>query len=613
MARTGAQLLAVAVGNVHGKYKGEPQLRWDVLQDIAVRTHIPLVLHGASGIPAEELVKAAAMNVGKVNFNTELRTGVLATSRNRLPAHRADGENLQALLGLWNASARTFAATALATLSRWTTVTAERQSRPCSQARIRAILLWPPRAPPAPTMDGTTAVRFPRGAMACHSSGPAGDPAPMPDRDPVIDLARFFCLALVVVGHTMMVSPVLHPDGTVTSENTLGDQHWFEPVVWVLQIMPLFFVAGGITGLQSWRRLRARGGNAFDFMQARLLRLIRPAAVLLAVMFAGLSAARLAGVDPQVIELLTSGAGMPLWFLAAYLAAQLNLPLAGGPPRPRAMADLRRPHRAGGGGRLPARECCRCWPTLNMVFLWCAVQQLGFIVADGRAAGRAVRRWWASSSPATCCSGCSSVLGLYSGNMLVNLNPPNLTLLLLGVSQAAALQLFRPVLSRIASVAWVRTVVAVAGRRSMTVYLWHLPLLAAMSGLLLLTDFPQPAGGTAAWWWGRPLVLLGVIALLLPVLALFGRLEERPTASGHVARPAGGRRGDWPPSSSLSRWPTPRSTGSRWGSSAGAPPASRSPSLLLGRIPVRLTPPPDGQGGSEPPLPRPPLSANVEP
>ncbi|MGK3647513.1 class II fructose-bisphosphate aldolase [Pseudarthrobacter enclensis] len=118
VARTGAQLLAVAVGNVHGKYKGEPQLRWDVLQDIAVRTHIPLVLHGASGIPAEELVKAAAMNVGKVNFNTELRTGVLATLQEQLPAHRADGENLQALLGHWNRSAGEFAGATLATLTR---------------------------------------------------------------------------------------------------------------------------------------------------------------------------------------------------------------------------------------------------------------------------------------------------------------------------------------------------------------------------------------------------------------------------------------------------------------------------------------------------------------
>ena len=48
------------------------------------------------------------------------------------------------------------------------------------------------------------------------------------------------------------------------------------------------------------------------------------------------------------------------------------------------------------------------------------------------------------------------LLGLYSGNMLVNLNPPNVTLLLLGISQAAALQLFRPGLSRIASLAGVR-------------------------------------------------------------------------------------------------------------------------------------------------------------
>jgi tagatose 1,6-diphosphate aldolase GatY/KbaY len=118
VARTGAQLLAVAVGNVHGKYKGEPQLRWDVLQDIAVRTHIPLVLHGASGIPAEELVKAAAMNVGKVNFNTELRTGVLATLEAETGTHRADGENLQGLLGKWNASARDFAAGALSTLTK---------------------------------------------------------------------------------------------------------------------------------------------------------------------------------------------------------------------------------------------------------------------------------------------------------------------------------------------------------------------------------------------------------------------------------------------------------------------------------------------------------------
>ncbi|MHC8606253.1 class II fructose-bisphosphate aldolase [Paenarthrobacter ureafaciens] len=117
VGRTGAQLLAVAVGNVHGKYTGEPNIRWDVLQDVAARTDVPLVLHGASGIPASELSKASAMQVGKVNFNTELRTGILATLEAETAAHRADGENLQGLLARWNGSAWSFAGATLAMLN----------------------------------------------------------------------------------------------------------------------------------------------------------------------------------------------------------------------------------------------------------------------------------------------------------------------------------------------------------------------------------------------------------------------------------------------------------------------------------------------------------------
>ncbi len=118
VSRTGAQLLAVSVGNAHGRYTGEPKLHWDVLEDIASRTELPLVLHGASGIPAADLVKATSMRVGKVNFNTELRTGILATLEAETTAHRADGENLQGLLGRWNSSASAFAGATLDMLSR---------------------------------------------------------------------------------------------------------------------------------------------------------------------------------------------------------------------------------------------------------------------------------------------------------------------------------------------------------------------------------------------------------------------------------------------------------------------------------------------------------------
>jgi peptidoglycan/LPS O-acetylase OafA/YrhL len=360
-------------------------------------------------------------------------------------------------------------------------------------------------------------------------AGPAGG------RDEVLDLVRFSCLALVVVGHTMMVSPVLHANGTVTSENTLGNQDWFEPVIWVFMVMPLFFVAGGATGLQSWQRLRCQGGTAADFLHARLLRLVRPAAVLLAAMFLGFWMAGRLGVHPQVVQLMAAGAAMPLWFLAAYLAAQLAIPVL-------AAFHARGPWLAIGSltALVVAVDCLRATLPLlayaNLVFLWCAVQQLGFLAADGRFARISRSRLLALVLTAHLLLGLLTSLGLYPVNMLVNLNPPNLTLFLLGVSQVALLELARPVLAPLCSLGWVRTVLRVAGGRSLTVYLWHLPLLAGMSGLLLLTPVPMPSSGSGEWWWSRPLVLLALVVLLVPAVAAFGRLEERPTAPPRFRR-----------------------------------------------------------------------------
>jgi peptidoglycan/LPS O-acetylase OafA/YrhL len=443
----------------------------------------------------------------------------------------------------------------------------------------------------------------------------AGQDVPEPERDRVIDLARFFCLALVVVGHTMMISPVLHPDGTVTTENTLAMQDWFEPIIWIFMVMPLFFVAGGITGLQSWRRLRARGGSGFEFAQARLLRLIRPAAALLAVMFAGLWAARLFGVEPQVVELIVTGAGMPLWFLAAYLAAQLNIPVLAALHDRAPWLTL-----AALAALVVAVDCFRgALPLLayaNILFLWCAVQQLGFILADAPPGKPGASALLGIIVASNLLLGLVTGLGLYRGNMLVNLNPPNFCLLLLGVAQAAALQLSRPVFTGVAAARWVQTVVGLAGRRAMTVYLWHLPLLAAMSGLILLTEFPKPSAGTAEWWWSRPLVLFGVIALLLPVLALFGRLEERPTAPAHSRRrPAAAV------VTAVVVVFVPVADAAFNGLTlallGGGAACFALAVLLLGRIPVRAPALPASAnaapGDSGGPLPQAPLSANVEP
>lgn len=98
---SGPQLLAVAIGNVHGRYKGEPKIHWDVLEAIHAESAVPLVLHGASGIAPADLSRSISFGVGKVNLNTELRTATLAALAGQVEARRADGQNVLGLMGDW--------------------------------------------------------------------------------------------------------------------------------------------------------------------------------------------------------------------------------------------------------------------------------------------------------------------------------------------------------------------------------------------------------------------------------------------------------------------------------------------------------------------------------
>lgn len=71
--RTGASSLAVAIGTAHGLYKGEPKLDQERLSEIRRLVSIPLVLHGASGVPDEAVREAISRGICKVNYATELR------------------------------------------------------------------------------------------------------------------------------------------------------------------------------------------------------------------------------------------------------------------------------------------------------------------------------------------------------------------------------------------------------------------------------------------------------------------------------------------------------------------------------------------------------------
>ncbi len=112
--KTGVDSLAIAIGTSHGayKFKGQPQLRFDILEEVSKRLPgFPIVLHGASsvpqdlvakinqyggsmpgaqGVPEEMLRKAASMAVCKINIDSDLRLAVTATIREHFalnPSH----------------------------------------------------------------------------------------------------------------------------------------------------------------------------------------------------------------------------------------------------------------------------------------------------------------------------------------------------------------------------------------------------------------------------------------------------------------------------------------------------------------------------------------------
>lgn len=70
---TAVDSLAISIGTAHGKYKGIPKLDLNRLQEIKKLVNIPIVLHGASGVPEDQIREATKLGVNKINIDTDIR------------------------------------------------------------------------------------------------------------------------------------------------------------------------------------------------------------------------------------------------------------------------------------------------------------------------------------------------------------------------------------------------------------------------------------------------------------------------------------------------------------------------------------------------------------
>lgn len=364
------------------------------------------------------------------------------------------------------------------------------------------------------------------------------DAAP-PDRDRVVDLVRVVALGVVVLGHWLMAVVTWDHRG-LHGHNLLDLQPWTQWLTWVFQVMPLFFVAGGVANAASWASAQRRHAGYPAWLHGRIDRLLRPVAALAATWTIGLVVAAGAGVDARSLHIAARLVAMPLWFLAVYVGVVAAAPAMVAAHRrwgtkvPVALAA------AAAAIDFLALGRHNAWlGWANFAFVWLLVHQVGFFWRD-RSLGRRRDGWLLLIGG----FGALAVMTHWFGYPLSmvggasdrsNNTPPTLALVALAVGQTGLLVLAREPLTH-----WLhkprpwRAVIAANGL-AMTLYLWHLTALCAAALLLVRTGaLPDAPTGSVAWWWARPVWLSLLVLLLLPLVALWSSVERwvRPPAVG---------------------------------------------------------------------------------
>ncbi|KAF0967080.1 hypothetical protein BPODLACK_04437 [Gordonia sp. YY1] len=353
------------------------------------------------------------------------------------------------------------------------------------------------------------------------------------DRDRVVDLIRICSLLVVVAGHSIMLT-VDTSEGAIRLGNTLGDVPILQPATWLLQVLPLFFFAGAAASTHGWiSRASHDHPTAGHWLFTRVQRLLRPLVWYLGAVLLLLAGLTTAGLDAAADVVARLGVQL-LWFLGAYLLVLAVVPLLQRICTPRhvmialgtcwgsaAVIDVMR--FADGPSWLGY---------LNFLTVWTIPAVLGVAYAK-----RILR-------PVTAAAVATGVLildvglvyrGPYEvslvtvpGQQLSNMSPPSLLLAGHAVVLCAGAIAVRRVLAKIAARPRVWWWVVLGNRGAMTLYLWHLPVLAAIivSGAVTGLDRADVHSASFPIIVGAQTMLL--LALMVPVVAVLSPLENRP-------------------------------------------------------------------------------------
>lgn len=367
-----------------------------------------------------------------------------------------------------------------------------------------------------------------------------------PDRNKYVDLLRALSISAVVLGHWIMAAPYLQ-SGVPQMDHLLDIQPWSRWLTWLFQVMPVFFFVGGFSNGVSWDGIQRRGSTYAAWLESRLRRLLGPVIPLVCFWCVIGAMGFIGGLHSDMIRLGSQIALVPVWFLAIYFVIVMLVPWTRAAWHRFGYASVLLPGVLAIVADWVFINTDHQWlGWFNYFLIWGAVHQLGYAWQAGRLGGLP------NSLMLAVVGGVGLVLltvfGPYPISLVgvpsqefSNTTPPKLPLLALGITQIGLLLAVekpaRRCLAR--SRAWTATVLV--NGLIMPVFLWHSTVMILLIAGLFLW-FPSillTAPGSVEWWSLRPIWVVTYLAIMVPCLPLFLKLEKLAITSdqSHTSTP----------------------------------------------------------------------------
>ncbi|MET9327493.1 acyltransferase [Tsukamurella sp. NPDC003166] len=345
-------------------------------------------------------------------------------------------------------------------------------------------------------------------------------------RDRAVDVARIVSLLVVMFGHCALLLATITRSG-VWVGNTLGADPSLQPITWILQVMPLFFLAGAASSAYGVKPDTPWGG----WLLSRAQRLARPVFWYLAFWSLTLLAVRAVAGESSASRLGQESVAL-LWFVGVYLLVLAFVPLLMrlGRAGLAVVAVGLLVASAGFDGALLATGAIE-WGFPNFLVVWLIPVVIGVAYARRMIPTRVAL---VVAALAFVGAVVAVVAGPYDVPLVVtgaetfsNTTPPTLLLGLHCVWVSLLFVVAAPAIGRWARRPRVWYPVAVGNGGAMTLYLWHIPAIAvAAIGLHYLgvdaTD-PHQSG-----FWGLMALRAAVFAVVMFALfVLLSPLEHR--------------------------------------------------------------------------------------